>query len=102
LGWSCLCMLRLARSQYSQADSLGGCHDASVSYVLSSSPMLWVYFDKGGHTGTCLTVNIQPNLLMGPDYEHPLTHRSTYPCFILYIVSIQDQTNDLHLSGLST
>ena len=27
---------------------------------------------------------------------------STFPCFILYIVSKQDQTNDIHLSGLST
>jgi len=27
---------------------------------------------------------------------------STYPCFILYTVSKRDQTNDIHLSGLST
>jgi len=26
----------------------------------------------------------------------------TYPGFILYIVSIWDQTNNIHLSGLST
>jgi len=41
---------------------------------------------------------LQPNPLkwiaMGPDYE--------YPCFILYIVSKQNQTNDIHLSRLST
>ena len=27
---------------------------------------------------------------------------SIYPCFILYIVSKRDQTNNIHLSGLST
>jgi len=39
-------------------------------------------------------------IALGPDYEYPL-RGSTYPCFILYIVSKQDQTNDIHFSGLS-
>jgi len=34
--------------------------------------------------------------------DNPRPRVSTYPCFILDIVSKQDQTNDIHLSGLST
>jgi len=50
--------------------------------------------------------NIQSNSLkriaLGPVYEYPLVRVSIYPCFILYMVTEWDKTNDIHLSGLST
>ena len=41
---------------------------------------------------------------LGPDNEYAvhLGRVNNYPCFTLYIVSKWDQTNDIHLSGLST
>ena len=41
---------------------------------------------------------IQPSLVMSIHFGTA----STYPCCIFDIVSKRDQTNDIHLSGLST
>ena len=41
-------------------------------------------------------------IALGPDYEIHSDRVPTYPCFILYILSKLDLTNDIHLSRLST
>jgi len=42
-------------------------------------------------------LNLLKWIALEPDYEYLLRH-----VFLLYIVSKRDQTNDIHLSGLST
>jgi len=46
----------------------------SILCIVQSNPLKWI--------------------ALGPDCEYPFDRISTYPCFILYIVSKRDQTKE--------
>ena len=85
-------------------------------FSISNVPFaFWAFFSKTGKTRVSHRVEMMTRCPGDPDVKDdpndPLTRWpndpvpclvSSYPCFILYILSKLDQTTDIHLSGLSS